>query len=808
MIRTVASLALLAAGCHSVSGSAPDDTRPNIVLVMTDDQGYGDYGFMGNPVLETPNLDALALESPHVERFYVSPVCSPTRACLMTGRYNYRTRVIDTWRGRSMMDPDELTLAEILRGAGYATGVFGKWHLGDAHPMRPIDQGFERSLVHRGGGLAQLSEPLENRRRYTDALLLDDGELVPTQGYCTDVYFEAATAFIDDCIEADRPFFAYIATNAPHDPLHDVPGALYEKYRGRDMSSVQRASGGSDGMEPDKLARIFAMIENIDQNVGRMRRHLVDRGVDRDTLFVFLGDNGPVRGRKVAGLRGHKAQVYEGGIRTPLLASWPEVLSPDTTVGFPRAHIDILPTLLEASGVAAPPDLELDGKSFWDAWTGAGDALRERHLVLQSHRGDQPVAEHQFTVIGPRWKLVRNSGFGRETPREEQPFELFDLDVDPSESTDLAEEHPEVVRELRGAYARWFEDVSSEREDNYAPPRIVVGTGAEREATLSRQDWRAFKGGGWGSNGVWHLSSPRPCELEVTLVFREPARVDSLVAHFGDRARPLNVESSFEGTHLLLGRLPFPAGDIDLWFACTDGEESSAPYQVLLEQTSTASIVVASDLDNPPFAGVDAQGRPTGRDVEMMQLLAERLGRPLEWKRMPFEELLPAAERGEVDAVCATLGITPEREERVLFTNTYYETAITVLVRTGSGEPRTIGALKKKRVGAGSGTTSERAVRRRLEGSYGIFENKEGLPTARRLLENELDAAVMDGPAADAIVASSNGKLTRLPENLDAERYGIALPRSKAGLRERLNHALRELQASGELASLNEKHGL
>ncbi len=796
--------------CRSTPGDSSERSHPNIVLVMTDDQGYGDYGFMGNPVLETPHLDALALESPKLERFYVSPVCSPTRACLMTGRYNHRTRVIDTWRGRSMLEPDEETLAELLRAAGYATGIFGKWHLGDAYPMRPMDQGFDEALVHRGGGLAQLSEPLENGRRYTDALLTHNGQLVTTKGYCTDVYFDAAKAFIDQSLASERPFFAYIATNAPHDPLHDVPPELYEKYKQRDMRAVQ----SENGMPPDKLARIFAMIENIDRNVGDLRRHLAERGAERDTLFVFLGDNGPLWGRKVAGLRGNKTTVYEGGIRTPLLASWPGVLSSQALVEGARAHIDLLPTLLDAAGVRAPAT-KLDGHSFWDAWTGTGDLLRPRHLVLQAHRGDLPTAEHQFTVIGPRWKLVRNSGFGRETPDPGHPFELFDLDADPGEHFDVASEHPDIVAKLRRVYADWFEDVSTTRADNYAPPRIVVGTPHERETALTRQDWRAFSGNGWGNNGAWYLEVPNPCELEVTLVFQKPRPVTAVTAHFGERARPLRIGESVasDGTHLLLGLLPFPAGDIDLWFECLDANDpqaitSFAPYQVLLEQRSTAPIVVASDLDNLPFAGVDERGNAIGRDVEMMQRLAQRFGRPLEWLRMPFEDLLPAVEAGEVDAVCATLGITPERQQLVEFTQPYYETAITVIVRTGSGEPRTLGALRNKRVSAGTGTTSERAVRRHLQGVHGIFENKQGLPTAQRLLENEIDAAVMDGPAADTIVSQSNGRLIRLSETLDQENYAIALPKTHAGLRERLNRALREMQTSGELAALNAKHGL
>lgn len=221
-----------------------------------------------------------------------------------------------------------------------------------------------------------------------------------------------------------------------------------------------------------------------------------------------------------------------------------------------------------------------------------------------------------------------------------------------------------------------------------------------------------------------------------------------------------------------------------------------------------APLTVASDLDNLPFAGIDADGTPTGRDVEMMELLGELIGRPLVWRRMPFDALLAAVEAGEVDAVCATLGITPEREERVVFSRPYFETAIAVVVRTGAGEPRTLADLEGRRVSAARATTSERAVRRHLAGTLGIFENERGLPAERRLLEHEVDAAVMDGPAADALVAASAGRLVRLSEDLDRERYALALPRNHADLVRRLNRALKTLESDGRLQGLNERFGL
>ncbi|MCA8964119.1 MAG: sulfatase-like hydrolase/transferase, partial [Planctomycetes bacterium] len=220
----------LVASC--ATSNAPGGKRhPNVIVIMTDDQGMGDLGCLGNPVLETPNIDRLAEQSARLANFYVSPVCTPTRASLMTGRYAYRTRAIDTYIGRAMMDPDEVTMAEVLHDAGYRTGIFGKWHLGDCYPMRACDQGFDQALVLRGGGLAQPSEPRENNGRYTDAILFRNGKQVQTKGYCTDVFFDAAIEFVRD--NKNQPFFLYVPTNTPHTPLADVPRTLYEKYRTR-----------------------------------------------------------------------------------------------------------------------------------------------------------------------------------------------------------------------------------------------------------------------------------------------------------------------------------------------------------------------------------------------------------------------------------------------------------------------------------------------------------------------------------------------------------------------------------------------
>lgn len=368
--------------------------RPNLIVIMTDDQGYGDLGATGNPLIRTPNIDAMAAESASMSNFYVSPVCSPTRACLMTGRYNHRTRVVDTFKGRSMMEPEETTVAEALRDGGYATGIFGKWHLGDNYPLRPIDQGFDEALVHRGGGLGQPSEPFENDRRYTDAILFHNGQQVQTEGYCTDVYFQAAMEFIERSQGSDQPFFIYLPTNAPHSPYHDVPQELYDYYRSIDLSPVLNGHA----KDADVVARVFAMIENVDQNVGRLRQHLRQLGIADNTLVMFLVDNGPNTPRFVGPFRGKKSNVHEGGIRSPLFVHWPARLTPRTTSDRIAAHIDIMPTLLDAADVDLPADVHLDGRSLLPLLEGRAESWPDRHLVLQAHRGDRPVPFHNFAI--------------------------------------------------------------------------------------------------------------------------------------------------------------------------------------------------------------------------------------------------------------------------------------------------------------------------------------------------------------------------------------------------------------------------
>ncbi len=512
----------------AIRPSVARDSRPNVIIVMTDDQGHGDFGFQGNKVIKTPHLDAMAKRSARLKSFYVSPVCAPTRASLMTGRYNYRTRVVDTYVGRAMMDTSEVTLAEILKDAGYATGIFGKWHLGDSYPMRPMDQGFGASLIHRGGGIGQPSDPTGAEGKYTDPTLLRDGKPERFHGYCTDIYFNEARDWISKVHKEGKSFFCYIPTNAPHGPFHDVPELEYEMYKKIDLSPVAR--GEKNPKRLDVMRRIFAMITNVDTNIGSLFARLIDLGIARDTLVIFLNDNGPNGRRYTSGFRGQKTGVHEGGIRSPLIAHWPNRLEAGVVSKGFGAHIDLLPTVLEACGLQKPKDLRIDGRSLMPLLERRSDEWPDRMLCIQTHRGNAPVRYHHFALRTERWKLLHASGFGRHSFQGEPKFELYDLVADPLESKNLAKEAPEVLSELKRRYDDWFDDVSATRKDNYAPPRIHVGAPQENPTTLTRQDWRHEKGRPWGADsiGSWLVHVVKDGKYDFEIRRRQAGKAETL----------------------------------------------------------------------------------------------------------------------------------------------------------------------------------------------------------------------------------------------------------------------------------------
>jgi len=466
---------------------------PNVLILITDDQGYGDLSLHGNPHLKTPHLDSIGQQGAQFTQFQVCPVCSPTRASLMTGRYNYRTGVVDTFLGRSMMYPDEVTMAEYLGKAGYRTGIFGKWHLGDNYPLRAIEHGFEEALVCKGGGVGQPSDPPGNT--YFDPILHHNGKEEKYSGYCTDIFFRQAMAFIEK--NRRNPWFVYLPTNAPHDPLQ-IEEKYVEPFRGKGLD------------EP--TAKTYGMVANIDENVGRLIAKLRAMDLEQDTILIYVTDNGPQRDRYNAGMRGRKGTVYQGGIRVPFFLRYPRLVQADTKIDRSAAHIDVLPTILEACGVNKTTGPKMDGRSLMPLLRRESASWTDRTLFTQWHRGDVPELFRSCAARTQQYKMVNGK-------------ELYDLSADPAEKNEISEERPEIAARLRKETEAWYKDVSSTR--GYAPPRIHVGTPHESPTVLTRQDWRGEKAG-WepASIGHWEVHVSKGGKYQVTARLARPLQAE------------------------------------------------------------------------------------------------------------------------------------------------------------------------------------------------------------------------------------------------------------------------------------------
>lgn len=475
--------------------------RPNVIVFISDDQGYGDLSLHGNTHLQTPNLDRIGVEGAQFTQFQVCPVCSPTRSSLMTGRYNYRTGVVDTFLGRSMMDPREVTAAEVFAANGYRTGIFGKWHLGDNYPMRTIDQGFHESLVHGGGGLAQPSDP-PGGNHYYDPVLVRNGKHEKVPGYCTDIFFREAMAFIDR--NKAKPFFLYIPTNAPHTPL-EIDDKFVAPFKAKGLDDV--------------TAKVYGMVKNLDDNAGALLAHLSQHGLAQNTIVIFMTDNGPQQPRYVAGMRGRKGTVYQGGIRVPFFFRWPARIKAGEKVGRIAAHIDVLPTLIDACSLKPPKNVKFDGMSLWPLLTGAPPSWPDRVIHTQWHRGDAPVLFQAHAARTQKWKLVNG-------------VELYDMENDHNETTDVAAKNPDVVARLRRSTEEWFRDVASTR-GGYQPPRISIGTPHENPTLLTRQDWRV-------DPGHWEVDVKSKGSYDITLLCDETAAAAAASLQF--QSLRLNAE--------------------------------------------------------------------------------------------------------------------------------------------------------------------------------------------------------------------------------------------------------------------------
>lgn len=427
--------------------SAFADCKPNIIVILTDDQGYGDASCHGNPVLKTPNLDALHAESVRFTNFHVSPTCSPTRSALMSGRHEFKNGVTHTILERERMSLKTTTLAQMLKSAGYNTGIFGKWHLGDEDPYQPDRRGFDEVFIHGAGGIGQTypgSCGDAPKNSYFGPVIKHNGKFEKTTGYCTDEFFGQGIKWIDKVRKESKPFFAWIATNAPHAPL-DVPPEYEALYK--------------DQVAPN-VAKFFGMIANIDDNLGKLRAFLAEKKLDESTLVIFMNDNGGTAGVPIfnAGLRGQKVTPWEGGTRAISFWRWKGKYDPGDCPAL-TAHIDVFPTFAELADVELEGQLraQVDGESLVPLLKDHDFDWDDRYLFTHVGRWDVKTDGHdaKMTNAAVHWRHYTLVSTPKETNSE---WALYDLEDDPGQKTNIAADRPELVKSLASAYDDWWDD--------------------------------------------------------------------------------------------------------------------------------------------------------------------------------------------------------------------------------------------------------------------------------------------------------------------------------------------------------------
>ncbi len=462
--------------------------RPNVLVILTDDQGYGDFSCLGNPILKTPAMDKLHAESVRFTDFHVAPMCTPTRGQLLTGQDALRNRATSVTAGRAVVRRGIPTAGDIFQSNGYATGVFGKWHIGDNYPYRPMDRGFQEAKYFFGWGLSSAPE-FDND--YFNGRYRHNGVEKDFQGYCTDFWFDEAMAWMKRQKQASKPFFCYLPTNTPHGPAW-VADKYAAPYKGSKVP-----------------ANFFGMIANLDENMARLDAFLKDNGLLENTIVILMTDNGGTAGVPVynAGMRARKTQIYNGGHRVPCWVRWPAGgMRPVGDIDVPTQNQDILPTLIDLCSLKKPANATFDGRSLAGLLRGKTD-FPKRMLVVQY---GQILKKWDSCVINGKWHLVKGE-------------ELYNLDADPGQTKDVAADNPQVKQAMREHYEQWWKGVESSLNE-YQP--ISVGAPQENPVFLSSSDWQdiycdnvhtVLAGGGGPQGGPWHIDVEREGEYEIAL---------------------------------------------------------------------------------------------------------------------------------------------------------------------------------------------------------------------------------------------------------------------------------------------------
>ncbi len=431
-MKNFAVLAFVSLFLLACSGRSPSP-KPNIVLILSDDQGWGDLSVSGNRNLETPNIDRLAQSGVTFDRFYVSPVCSPTRAELLTGRYHVRGGVYSTSAGGERLDLDETTIAEVFKSAGYATAAYGKWHNGMQPPYHPNARGFDDFYGFCSGHWGN----------YFGPMLEHNGQIVRGSGFITDDLFDHGIRFIEE--HRGGPFLLYLPLNTPHSPMQ-VPDQWWEKFESRELQQRHRDPEKED-VQFTRAA--LAMCENIDWNVGRLLARIDELGISEQTIVVYFSDNGPNSWRWNGGMKGRKGSTDEGGVRSPLIIRWNGHLQPGKTITEIAAAMDLLPTLVDMAGLDLTTPKPLDGISLKPLLSGKSPNWPDRLIV--SHWGNRTsVRSRQF--------------------RLDDQDRLFDMQRDPGQGSDVSSRFPTVAQRLIRGKAEWESSVLSELPEHDARP--------------------------------------------------------------------------------------------------------------------------------------------------------------------------------------------------------------------------------------------------------------------------------------------------------------------------------------------------
>jgi arylsulfatase len=464
---------------------------------MTDDQGLGDFSFMGNPVLATPNFDRFAQESVRLTDFHVCPMCSPTRGQLMTGLAALRNGATSVTAGRTFVRRGLPMMPEIFAAAGYTTGLFGKWHLGDMYPHRPIDKGFQESVYHLGWGMQESTPEFDNP--LVDGRYFHNGQPQKFHGHCTDFWFDQAIAWMKQRQANGEPFLCYLPTNAPHAPYVEVEDYV-KPYRGKGP------------------AGFFGMIAHLDRRFGDLEKFLMESGLRDDTIVIFMTDNGGTAGVKTfnAGLRAGKTTYYDGGHRVPCWIRWPNgKLGEARDIDVPTQNLDLFPTLLEFCGITPPAVTAVTaderrlygGVSLAKLLRGTQERLDDRMLVVQY---GQLIKKFDSCVIWNNWRLVKGE-------------ELYDVAADRAQEKNVADENPAVRQKMRDYYARWWKGLEPLVND-FVP--ISIGARQQPVVELTSGDWEGIYADNTGhvrnavggpTGGHWHIQVESAGEYEFIL---------------------------------------------------------------------------------------------------------------------------------------------------------------------------------------------------------------------------------------------------------------------------------------------------